>query len=54
VPSETAEWFSMDDVHQVERDSLPEFFSGKYPSKNEQTYKEYRNFMVQLYRQNPS
>jgi SWI/SNF related-matrix-associated actin-dependent regulator of chromatin subfamily C len=34
-------------------DSLPEFFNGKYPSKTPLTYKEYRNFMFQLYRQNP-
>jgi len=33
-------------------DSLPEFFSGKYPSKTPDIYKEYRNFMVLLYRQN--
>jgi hypothetical protein len=33
---------------------LPEFFNGRYPSKTPQTYKEYRNFMVLLYRQNPN
>lgn len=53
VPSAAADWFSLDDVHQLEKDSLPEFFSGKYPSKSPQVYVEYRNFMVQLYRQNP-
>lgn len=37
----------------MEKDSMPEFFNGKYPSKSPQIYKEYRNFMVQLYRQNP-
>ena len=37
----------------MERDSLPEFFTGIYPSKTPQTYKEYRDFMINLYRQNP-
>ena len=50
LPSRTADWFSLDSIHAVERDSLPEFFNGRYPSKNEHTYKEYRNFMVLLYR----
>lgn len=33
VPSEAADWFSMDETHSLERSALPEFFSGKYPSK---------------------
>jgi hypothetical protein len=53
VPSNAAEWFTLDGIHQIEKDSMPEFFNGKYPSKTPQIYKEYRNFMVQLYRQNP-
>lgn len=53
VPSETADWFSLDDINSIEMDALPEFFNGKYPSKSPQVYKEYRNFMIQLYRQNP-
>mmetsp|Transcript_6057 Transcript_6057/g.5465 ORF Transcript_6057/g.5465 Transcript_6057/m.5465 type:complete len:194 (+) Transcript_6057:155-736(+) len=53
VPSEAADWFSFEEVHSLEMSSLPEFFSGKYPSKTPQIYMEYRNFMVQLYRQNP-
>lgn len=53
VPSAAADWFSMSEIHQLEKDSLPEFFSGRYPSKTPQVYQEYRNFMVQLYRQNP-
>ena len=35
-------------------DSLPEFFCGKYPSKTPETYKEYRNFMIKTYRENPT
>lgn len=33
VPSAAADWFSLDDIHQLEKDSMPEFFCGKYPSK---------------------
>jgi len=53
VPSSTVDWFDMDDVADLEKDSLPEFFTGVYPSKTPATYKEYRNFMVALYRMNP-
>ena len=33
VPSAAEAWFNLEDVHQIEIDSLPEFFSGRYPSK---------------------
>ena len=32
---------------------MPEFFRGVYPSKTPNTYKEYRDFMIKLYRMNP-
>jgi hypothetical protein len=54
IPSSAADWFDLDEIHEVEKDSLPEFFNGRYPSKTPQTYKEYRNLMVLLYRQNPN
>ena len=47
-----ASWFDMHEIHQIEKDSLPEFFCGK-PSKTPQIYKRYRNYIIQLYRQNP-
>ena len=47
-----AHWFDMNEIHQIEKDSLPEFFCGK-PSKTPQVFKRYRNYMVQLYRQSP-
>lgn len=52
IPSAAADWFNMEEIHAIEMDSLPEFFSGKYPSKTADIYREYRNFMIQLYRQN--
>jgi len=52
------EWFDPENyeakVHEFERECLPEFFCGKYPSKTEGVYKEIRNFIVELYRANPS
>ena len=48
-----SQWFSIDDIHEIEMNSLPEFFCGKYPSKSPQNYKEYRNFIISLYRENP-
>jgi hypothetical protein len=53
IPS-CSQWFRFDDIHEIEMNSLPEFFCGKYPSKTPQNYKEYRNFMISLYRENPS
>ena len=54
VVPESANWFNMDEIHEIEKISLPEFFNGKYPSKNPDIYKKYRNFIINLYRQNPS
>ena len=51
---ECAKWFNMDEIHEIERKSLPEFFNGKFPSKNPEIYKKYRNFIINLFRQNPS
>ncbi|EAR84927.1 SWIRM domain protein (macronuclear) [Tetrahymena thermophila SB210] len=45
-------WFEMEKIHQIEKESLPEFFQGK-PSKTPEIYKRYRNFIVALYRENP-
>jgi hypothetical protein len=53
VPAAAADWFDAESIAQVEKDSLPEFFTGVYPSKTPNVYKEYRNFMIQLYRLNP-
>lgn len=44
----------MERIHTVEQTSLPEFFRGNYPSKTPSVYKEYRDFMIELYRQSPS
>lgn len=43
----------MDNIHQIEKDALVEFFIGK-PSKSPSVYIKYRNYMINLYRSNPS
>ena len=59
IPSSTlAVWFDPESyentIDKIEEESLPEFFCGKYPSKTPVVYKEYRNFMINLYRMNPN
>lgn len=49
-----ASWFNFEEIHEIEMKALPEYFCGKFPSKNPETYKEYRNFIINLYRENPN
>ena len=51
---EVAKWFNIDEIHEIEKVSLPEFFNGKFPSKTPEIYKKYRNFIINLYRQSPN
>lgn len=53
VPSYAC-WFNSKKIHQIERDSLPEFFNTSHPSKSPKIYASYRNFMVNAYRLNPN
>ncbi|WPK23729.1 hypothetical protein PUMCH_000974 [Australozyma saopauloensis] len=53
IPS-YASWFNINKIHQIERDSLPEFFKTSHPSKSPKIYANYRNFMVNAYRLNPN
>eukprot|EP00300_Choanocystis_sp_HF-7_P020815 c20683_g1_i1.p1 GENE.c20683_g1_i1~~c20683_g1_i1.p1 ORF type:complete len:944 (-),score=214.78 c20683_g1_i1:80-2833(-) len=52
IPSYSA-WFSLDDIHPIERRSLPEFFETRSTSRTAKQYKEMRNFMVQEWRKAP-
>jgi len=45
-------WFDPNGIHEIEKDSLPEFFVGKL-TKTPQIYKNWRNAIIALYRQNP-
>ncbi|WBW73755.1 SWI/SNF and RSC complex subunit Ssr2 [Schizosaccharomyces osmophilus] len=53
VPS-YAGWFDMSKIHDIERKSNPEFFNGKSPLKSPSVYKEYRDFMINTYRLEPT
>ena len=53
IPSYSA-WFDMSSIATIEKKSLPEFFSGKNKSKTPSIYKEYRDFMINTGRLNPT
>lgn len=53
IPS-YARWFHLKKIHSIEKQSLPEFFTNRVPSKTSQVYVKYRNFMVNSYRLNPN
>jgi SWI/SNF related-matrix-associated actin-dependent regulator of chromatin subfamily C len=46
-------WFKINEIHDIEKTGIPEFFCGRFPSKTPQVYKEYRDFMINTYLQNP-
>ncbi len=52
IPSYAA-WFDFNEINEVEKLGLPEFFNGKNRSKTPPVYKDYRDFMVNTYRLNP-
>lgn len=47
-------WFDMHQIHSIEKRALPEFFNNRNRSKTPAIYKDYRDFMVNTYRLNPS
>ncbi|CCH42967.1 SWI/SNF complex subunit SWI3 [Wickerhamomyces ciferrii] len=53
IPS-YASWFKFDQIHPIEKESLPEFFTNQIPSKTPQIYVKYRNFLINVYRLNPN
>lgn len=53
LPSYSA-WFDMHQIHNLEKKALPEFFNSRNRSKNPAVYKDYRDFMINTYRLNPS
>lgn len=48
-----ASWFDMNTIHNIERVSLPEFFTNNNQSKTPLIYQDYRDFMINTYRLNP-
>ena len=53
IPSHAA-WFSLDDVTDLERRALPEYFSPGSELKTSESYKQARNFIVGMYREQPT
>jgi SWI/SNF related-matrix-associated actin-dependent regulator of chromatin subfamily C len=47
-------WFDMNEIHAIEKKSLPEWFNSRNRSKTPQTYKDCRDFMINTYRLNPT
>jgi SWI/SNF related-matrix-associated actin-dependent regulator of chromatin subfamily C len=46
-------WFDMNQINNIERKALPEFFNNRNRSKTPAVYKDYRDFMINTYRLNP-
>lgn len=53
IPSFAA-WFDRTMIHDIEKRSLPEFFNNKHRTKTADIYTEYRTFMIDTYRLNPT
>ena len=47
-------WFDMHTIHALEKKALPEFFNNRNRSKTPAVYKDYRDFMINTYRLNPT
>ena len=47
-------WFDMHTVHAIEKKAMSEFFNNRNRSKTPAVYKDYRDFMINTYRLNPS
>jgi hypothetical protein len=44
--------FRIDKIHQIEKESLPEFFQNPNSGKTPEIYKKSRNLMIHIYREN--
>ena len=53
IPS-CASWFDFNTIHEIEMQTLPEFFCRQFPHKNPETYLNYRDFIIKMYRENPN
>lgn len=51
IPSH-AGWFTWMKIHNIERRALSDFFDGKSISKTPKIYKDYRDFIINKYREN--
>lgn len=47
-------WFLWDDIHEIERREFEEFFSESSITRTPKVYKEYRDFIINKYREDTS
>ncbi|XP_014522338.1 SWI/SNF complex subunit SWI3A [Vigna radiata var. radiata] len=53
IPS-SSRWFAWDEIHERERTAFKEFFDASSISRTPKIYKEYRDFIINKYREEPS
>ncbi|XP_047070461.1 SWI/SNF complex subunit SWI3A homolog [Lolium rigidum] len=59
IPASSS-WFRWDDIHDTERQALPDFFGGAggsgvgTASRNPRIYREYRDYIISKYREDPA
>ncbi|XP_052183853.1 SWI/SNF complex subunit SWI3A isoform X2 [Diospyros lotus] len=53
VPARSS-WFSWGDIHEIEKFHLREFFDGSSITRTPKIYKEYRDFIISKFREDPS
>ncbi|KAG2399770.1 SWI/SNF complex subunit [Vigna angularis] len=53
IPS-SSRWFAWDEIHETERTAFKEFFDASSISRTPKIYKEYRDFIINKYREEPS
>ncbi|KAJ8772424.1 hypothetical protein K2173_027601 [Erythroxylum novogranatense] len=53
IPSYSS-WFTWDDIHETERSALKEFFDGRSITRTPKVYKEYRDFIINKFREDSS
>lgn len=52
VPGHAA-WFDYGKIHEIEKRACPDFFDGRDQSQTPKTYKEFRNYMIDKFREDP-
>ncbi|KAK7316837.1 hypothetical protein RJT34_00586 [Clitoria ternatea] len=53
IPSSSG-WFAWDEIHETEKNAFKEFFDGSSISRTPKIYKEYRDFIINKFREEPS
>uniref|UniRef100_A0A1J3D3F1 SWI/SNF complex subunit SWI3A n=1 Tax=Noccaea caerulescens TaxID=107243 RepID=A0A1J3D3F1_NOCCA len=53
IPAQSS-WFLWDDIHEIERREFEEFFSESSITRTPKVYKEYRDFIINKYREDAS